>query len=64
MKYRTKRVQASMNRLLIIGNGFDLAHSFKTKYEDFIDWYLNQENDSSGILHKELIDNSGHRVPR
>ena len=28
-----------MNRIIIIGNGFDLAHGLKTKYEDFIDWY-------------------------
>ena len=28
-----------MNRIIIIGNGFDLAHGLKTKYEDFINWY-------------------------
>ena len=28
-----------MNRLILIGNGFDLAHGLKTKYENFIDWY-------------------------
>lgn len=28
-----------MNRIVLIGNGFDLAHGLKTKYEDFIDWY-------------------------
>lgn len=27
-----------MNRLIIIGNGFDLAHGLKTKYSDFLDW--------------------------
>lgn len=26
-----------MNRLVLIGNGFDLAHSLKTKYENFIE---------------------------
>lgn len=31
-----------MNRLVIIGNGFDLAHGIKTSYKDFIDWYWNQ----------------------
>lgn len=30
-----------MNKLVIIGNGFDLAHGLKTKYSDFILWYLN-----------------------
>ena len=28
-----------MNRIIIIGNGFDLAHGLKTSYADFIDWY-------------------------
>ena len=29
-----------MNRLIIIGNGFDLAHGLKTSYCDFIHDYL------------------------
>ncbi|MFT5821427.1 MAG: hypothetical protein ACI8ZM_002680 [Crocinitomix sp.] len=29
-----------MNRLVIIGNGFDLAHGLKTNYKDFLLWYL------------------------
>ena len=33
-----------MNRLILIGNGFDLAHGLKTSYKDFIDWYW------SGVL--------------
>ena len=28
-----------MNRIVLIGNGFDLAHGLKTKYVHFIDWY-------------------------
>lgn len=31
-----------MNRLVLIGNGFDLAHDLKTRYEDFIYWYWKQ----------------------
>lgn len=31
-----------MNRIIIAGNGFDLAHGLKTKYEDFINWYWKQ----------------------
>src|SRR3546814_4452370 len=31
-----------MNRLILIGNGFDLAHGSKTGYDDFIKWYLTQ----------------------
>jgi hypothetical protein len=29
----------SMNRIILIGNGFDLAHGLKTSYKDFIDDY-------------------------
>ena len=31
-----------MNRIILIGNGFDLAHGLKTKYEDFINWYWDE----------------------
>ena len=32
-----------MNRLVIIGNGFDIAHGLKTSYMDFINWYWEQK---------------------
>ena len=28
-----------MNRIILIGNGFDLAHGLPTRYSDFIEWY-------------------------
>ena len=28
-----------MNRIILIGNGFDLAHGLHTSYGNFIDWY-------------------------
>ena len=28
-----------MNRLVLIGNGFDKAHNFPTSYQEFINWY-------------------------
>lgn len=31
-----------MNRIILIGNGFDLAHGLKTSYANFIDWYWNE----------------------
>lgn len=31
-----------MNRLVLIGNGFDIAHGLKTSYADFINWYWEQ----------------------
>lgn len=48
-----------MNRLVIIGNGFDLAHGLKTSYTDFIDWYWGKrikdlKNCNSGISKDEL----------
>lgn len=48
-----------MNRLVLIGNGFDLAHGLKTKYEDFIYWYwknriLNLYQEGSNISDDHL----------
>ena len=31
-----------MNRIILIGNGFDLAHGLKMSYANFIDWYWNE----------------------
>jgi hypothetical protein len=31
-----------MNKLVIIGNGFDLAHGMKTRYSDFLLWEINE----------------------
>jgi len=31
-----------MNKLVIIGNGFDLAHGIETSYKNFILWFLNK----------------------
>ncbi len=30
------------NKIFLIGNGFDLAHDFKTKFSDFADYYLKE----------------------
>lgn len=48
-----------MNRLIIIGNGFDLAHGLKTSYADFLLWYLkksmrNRHNLKSGLIEIEF----------
>lgn len=29
-----------LNKLVIVGNGFDLAHGLKTSYKNFLDWYM------------------------
>lgn len=31
-----------MNRIILIGNGFDLAHGLSTNYKHFIEWYWNE----------------------
>ena len=28
----------NINNVLVIGNGYDIAHGLKTRYSDFIDW--------------------------
>lgn len=40
-----------MNRIIIVGNGFDLAHDLETNYADFIEWYWKEFGDklSSGL---------------
>lgn len=47
-----------MNRLFLLGNGFDLAHGLKTGYNDFILWYLKKcfENvDFNSCYEDELL---------
>ncbi|MEO9257653.1 MAG: AbiH family protein [Crocinitomicaceae bacterium] len=31
-----------MNRIVIVGNGFDLAHGLKSSYHDFVLWLINE----------------------
>lgn len=56
-----------MNRLVLIGNGFDLAHGLKTSYKDFIYWYWDQwgnrllssleKSDTDGLCLFKIKDN-------
>ncbi|WP_298426001.1 AbiH family protein [uncultured Kordia sp.] len=43
-----------MNRLIILGNGFDLAHGLPTRYQDFMLHYLKdvfkKKHDASGLM--------------
>lgn len=41
-----------MNRIVLIGNGFDLAHGLKTKYVDFIEWYWREWGNRLKMSHK------------
>ena len=47
-----------MNQVVLIGNGFDLAHGLKTSYSDFILWYFNEalkEYSETGYYEDVLI---------
>lgn len=64
----------TINRLIIIGNGFDLAHGMKTKYKDFVNGYLRQriesfdEKNSEDLLikikYKGDAEKQSHRLLR
>lgn len=46
-----------MNRIIIVGNGFDLAHQLATKYEDFINWYWDEWGHSLATsMNRNLTD--------
>jgi len=47
-----------MNRLVIIGNGFDIAHNLKTSYKDFYNWYLEQILDNIIITNRSRYTDS------
>ncbi|MDC7243775.1 MAG: AbiH family protein [Sphaerochaetaceae bacterium] len=47
-----------MNKIIIIGNGFDLAHGLKTSYHDFAENYLKKlhsENQGNASLYKDNL---------
>lgn len=48
-----------MNRIILIGNGFDLAHGLRTSYVDFIDYYWEDwgKRLQGGYLGNDLTDN-------
>ena len=48
-----------MNRIILVGNGFDLAHGLKTSYADFIDWYWDKRifdlHDNYSKVSKDIL---------
>jgi len=58
-----------MNKVFLIGNGFDLAHELKTSYSDFLLWYINKTvrltiDSKSTIYNDKLITlDSGNYRP-
>ena len=47
-----KIAKPKSKHVIILGNGFDLAHGMKTSYADFIEWYWSE-------LGKRLLRGSG-----
>lgn len=45
-----------MNRIILIGNGFDLAHNLSTSYGNFIDWYWGKVKEQLKSNNKKSID--------
>lgn len=45
-----------MNRIILVGNGFDLAHHLKTSYADFIKWYWGEWGDKLRGAFSEAIE--------
>lgn len=59
-----------MNRLILVGNGFDLAHGLKTSYKDFIDDFwedvifkLNMFKSDTLLFSNEFIEISQNPYP-
>lgn len=57
-----------MNRLILIGNGFDLAHGLKTSYNHFMVWYLKKAfkaafDDKKGEFNDDVLKISTRRGP-
>lgn len=45
-----------MNRIVLIGNGFDLAHGLATRYEDFINWYWDQRTQNFSRVYDQVSE--------
>ena len=43
-----------MNRVLVIGNGFDLNLGLKTSYQDYMQWLLNEPSIKQSALYEHL----------
>lgn len=44
-----------MNKLIIIGNGFDLAHGLQTDYKSFLKWYV-EKSFTNAFQNREYTD--------
>ena len=51
-----------MNRLIIIGNGFDLAHGLKTTYNDFMLSLVSDAFNQANTVHGNTYDDDVFKV--
>lgn len=50
-------------KVLVLGNGFDLAHGLPTSYSNFIEFITLLDNDESGaVINKYLLENSDFKL--
>ncbi|MCW5514729.1 bacteriophage abortive infection AbiH family protein [Muriicola sp. Z0-33] len=45
-----------MNKLIILGNGFDLSHGLNTSYSHFIEYLINESIQYNDDIRRDLID--------
>jgi hypothetical protein len=55
-----KNVAKVYNKLILIGNGFDLAFGLKTSYNDFLFWLLKSEVLKALELFPHTVTNKGY----
>ncbi|CAD5349554.1 AbiH family protein [Flavobacterium bizetiae] len=53
-----------MNRIILIGNGFDLAHGMRTSYNDFISYYWYKIISDIKSTKERLFENSEIKITR
>ena len=51
-----------MNRIYLIGNGFDCAHKLNTRYSDFLFWYLKECIKKANVDNKKLYEDALFRI--
>lgn len=52
-----------MNRIIVIGNGFDMAHNLKTGYRDFINYYWDHVMIKIYTPHDQLLQEHWPGIP-
>lgn len=51
-----------MNRLVIIGNGFDMTHGLKTSYMDFKNWYCERRLNAMLTEHAPISEDCLYKL--